>query len=226
MTAWFAALAVGLALGALAASVYFERRERQRLALLTARLDGMEARWLEKRRPEGEEDERSIDEVDAGAAEPETADANGVEGGSDETDPGTLAPTSDVLAGLTSHVQQLLDAGSGGVELLGDRAILAIYRRLDSPLTPSRLAAALYVSLRTLERGLVLALDCTPGQLIATVRMREARRLLGEGRRVSEVADRLGFANPFHFSRRYKRFYGVAPSEARRALPQRLSRPG
>jgi AraC-like DNA-binding protein len=56
--------------------------------------------------------------------------------------------------------------------------------------------------------------------------MREARRLLGEGRRVSEVADRLGFANPFHFSRRYKRFYGVAPSEARRAVPQRLSRPG
>lgn len=221
MTAWIAALGVGLALGALAASVYFERRERQHLALLTARLDRMEARWLEKGRPAAEEDELSVD-----AAEPESAEGSGAEGGRGETDPGTLAPTSDVLAGLTSHVQQLLDAGSGGVEVLGDRAILAIYRRLDTPLSPSGLAAALYVSLRTLERGLVVALDCTPGQLIATVRMREARRLLGEGRRVSEVADRLGFANPFHFSRRYKRFYGVAPSEARRAVPQRLSRPG
>ncbi len=226
MTAWIAALGVGLALGALAASIYFERRERQHLALLTARLDRMEARWLEEGRPAAEEDEPSIDAADPGAAEPESAQGSGAEGGRGETDPGTMAPTSDVLAGLTSHVQQLLDAGSGGVELLGDRAILAIYRRLDTPLSPSGLAAALYVSLRTLERGLVVALDCTPGQLIATVRMREARRLLGEGRRVSEVADRLGFANPFHFSRRYKRFYGMAPSEARRAMPQRLSRNG
>jgi AraC-like DNA-binding protein len=30
--------------------------------------------------------------------------------------------------------------------------------------------------------------------------------------RVSEVSDALGFVNPFHFSRVYRRFHGHAPS--------------
>lgn len=217
MTPWLVALLAGLALGALAVVLLLRRERSQRAALaaLAARLEELEARWLESLRPPAPAVAESIAEV-----APEAGEEAGA-----APDPGTVPPTSDVLAGLTSHVQELLQAGGSGVELLADRAILEIYRRLAGPLTPSGLAEALYVSLRTLERGLVVALDCTPGQLIATVRMREARRLLAEGRRVSEVADELGFADPFHFSRRYKRFYGMAPSEARRS-PVPLSRRG
>ncbi len=49
----------------------------------------------------------------------------------------------------------------------------------------------------------------------ATFLMREAKRLLASGRRVGEVAEHLAFANAFHFSRRFKSFYRVAPSELR-----------
>ena len=89
-------------------------------------------------------------------------------------------------------------------------------RRITVNLAPADLAAALCVSLRTLERGLASALDCTPSQLILAMKMREARRMLRSGRyRVGEVADRLGFPSQFHFSRRFKAYYRVPPSELR-----------
>lgn len=212
MSLWLIALLAGVAAGAAAAGVILQRRQRRQLAALARRLDQLESHWLAARAA-----------PELGAAEPRAAGLSAfveeselaVGAPADDESSPSGGPSADVLAGLTSHVQALLAQGGGGVELLADRAILAIYRKLAEPLSPSSLASSLYVSLRTLERGLSVALDCTPGELIATVRMREARRLLLEGCRVSTVADRLGFANPFHFSRRFKRFYGVAPSEAR-----------
>jgi len=50
-------------------------------------------------------------------------------------------------------------------------------------------------------------------------RIRAARRLLLDGRSVADAGDELGFANPFHFSRVFRRFEGVSPR-----LFQRLSR--
>ncbi len=91
-----------------------------------------------------------------------------------------------------------------------------MYRRIHEPVAPSQIAADLYVSLRTLERGLAATLDCSPSQLILAMKMREAKTLLATGQwRVSEVAGHLAFANPFHFSRRFKSFYRVAPSAVR-----------
>ena len=98
---------------------------------------------------------------------------------------------------------------------LADQTIVCIHRSIEKRLAPGQLADALCVSLRTLERGLGETLGCTPRQLILAMKMREARRLLLRGARVGEVADRLGFANVFHFSRRFKAFYHVAPSEVR-----------
>ncbi len=123
---------------------------------------------------------------------------------------------ADILAGWTSHVRHVVDGKDSDAVGLADQAIVRIHRRLDANLSPSDLAAALCVSLRTLERGLAAALDCTPSELILAMKMREARRLLLSGRyRVAEVADRLGFSTPFHFSRRFKAYYRVPPSELR-----------
>lgn len=122
----------------------------------------------------------------------------------------------DVLAGWTSHVRHVVEADGAQAVGLADQAIAGIHHRLSVSLTPADLAAALCVSLRTLERGLAATLDCTPSQLILAMKMREARRMLQSGRyRVGEVADRLGFSSPFHFSRRFKAYYRVPPSELR-----------
>ena len=47
-------------------------------------------------------------------------------------------------------------------------------------------------------------------------RMSEARKLLEESKyNVAEVAYRVGYANPSHFSRAFSRYFGVPPKECR-----------
>ncbi|MBI4915547.1 MAG: helix-turn-helix domain-containing protein [Acidobacteria bacterium] len=124
-------------------------------------------------------------------------------------------PSGDVLHGRTTHVQRLIGSAGGEAQSLADQAIVRIHKRIEENVTPHQLAWELCVSLRTLERGLGLALACTPRQLILAMKMREARAMLMQGRKVGDVAGRLGFTNPFHFSRRFKDFYHVSPSEMR-----------
>jgi len=120
--------------------------------------------------------------------------------------------SADVLAGKSSHVARMISELVSPSDL-ADQAVVSIYRRIEDAIQPSDLADELCVSLRTLERGLARSLECTPGQLILTVKMREARRLLSSGQfRVGEVAHRLAFADAPHFSRRYRRFYRCPPS--------------
>ena len=77
-----------------------------------------------------------------------------------------------------------------------------------------------HVSPRTLQRGIKDALHRSPRELILAVKMKEARRLLETGAlRVSEVAYRVGFDNPDHFSRRFKAYHGVPPSALSRSRP-------
>ncbi len=130
-------------------------------------------------------------------------------------------PTGDVLAGMTSHVRRMVENGDADPVTLADEAIVCVYRHLDEALAPNALASELCVSLRSLERGLAAGLDCTPRELIRTVKMREARRLLASGgHNVAEVAARTGFSSPFHFSRSFKDFFGIAPSLVRPDVQQ------
>jgi AraC-like DNA-binding protein len=184
-------LAIGLAIGfgiclaMVAVALWALARQRRQIASLMARLDAVEA------------------------------DQDGAEPVSSGTRPRPRAAESpdDVLHGRTTYVQAMLDGVDSGSRSLADRTILAIHSLLEEPITPRRLAAELNVSLRTLERVLAATLECSPRQLIVTMKMRQARRLLLTGElRVTEVAYRLGFSSPAHFSTRFKAFYGCPPS--------------
>ena len=53
----------------------------------------------------------------------------------------------------------------------------------------------------------------SPARLLLKLKLRHAEDLLRfRGMRVKEVSEQLGFANPFHFSRVFRRFQGRAPS--------------
>jgi len=126
----------------------------------------------------------------------------------------SLPPTGDVLAGRTSYVRRVVEGSAGEAASLADQAVACIHGHLEENVTPGQVADELYVSLRTLERGLAVTLECTPSQLILAMKMREARHMLLSGSyRVNEVAYRLGFTNPSHFSKRFKSFYRKAPSD-------------
>lgn len=191
-----AAAAVTFAMGVVVL-LLLQRRQQQQVRMLMDRLDDLEARL-----------------VGSALSEPQKAGVTTADEGGPSSNASSSPPSGDVLAGLTSHVQRVVQ-GAVGARSLADQAILCVHRRLGENLTPAQMAADLYVSLRTLERGLAATLDCSPRQLILAVKMREAKRLLASGRRVGEVAEHLAFANAFHFSRRFKSFYRVAPSELR-----------
>jgi AraC-like DNA-binding protein len=59
----------------------------------------------------------------------------------------------------------------------------------------------------------------SPMRYLREVRLDAARaRLLGNGSRVSEVAVEVGFESPAHFTREFKRRFGVSPSKSLSAL--------
>lgn len=188
-------IAIVCAVAALTAAMWIHVRSRRQIASLMARLDDLEKGA--QPRPGGETRDR---------------------GTSVSSDGSDTSLSADVLAGRTSYVGRIV---SGGAEAatLAEQALVVIYRRLEEPLAPSMVADDLSVSLRTLERGLSVSLDCTPGELILAMKMREARRMLQSGRfRVGEVAHRLAFADASHFSRRFKRFFRISPSDVIRDL--------
>lgn len=87
-------------------------------------------------------------------------------------------------------------------------------RLLDPHLSPSEIAKALLVSVRTLHRAFADADE----SLMAYVRRRRLERAReelvasGEGYTVSAVAARWHFADASHFSRAFKRHFGETPS--------------
>ncbi len=182
-----AIVALVLTLGA--GLVVFNIRQRRQIDALMTRLQEVEARLAFG-------DTTAVEEWPVGES--------GVSGVS--------VYSADVLAGCSSHVARLVSESTSPADL-ADQAVVGIYRRIEDLIRPSDLADEFFVSLRTLERGIGRSLDCTPSQLILTVKMREARRLIESGElRVGEVAHRLAFADAAHFSRRYRKFYRCSPS--------------
>jgi AraC-like DNA-binding protein len=70
------------------------------------------------------------------------------------------------------------------------------------------------VSVRTLERFSLPAFGDTPRRWLRVLRMQRAVELLRDGSNVSETAFCLGYEDPSHFSREFKKGYGFAPKES------------
>ena len=119
-------------------------------------------------------------------------------------------PLSTAISTLRNDLGPILP-GPDRVDL---RATCYVYENLSRPLTPADVADGLNLSLRSLQRGLSSSLGCTPRELILGIKMREAKRsLIEDEARVQEAARTVGFDDPFHFSRRFKSYYGVSPTE-------------
>jgi AraC-like DNA-binding protein len=78
------------------------------------------------------------------------------------------------------------------------------------------LASAFHISRRGLTRLIKTAFEMTLHEYVVKIRMEKAMtELLSSRQTVKEVAARVGYADPFHFSRLFKKHHGIAPSEVK-----------
>ncbi|HMO58430.1 MAG TPA: AraC family transcriptional regulator [Roseiflexaceae bacterium] len=89
----------------------------------------------------------------------------------------------------------------------------------DTP--PASVAAQLGVPYETFRKLFQQAVGTSPARYRMTRRIDAACGLLLEtDLTIYTIAERLGFANEFHFSRRFKQITGAAPRDFRRQMPQ------
>jgi len=84
-------------------------------------------------------------------------------------------------------------------------------RARASGYSASKMAKALGVTLRFLERFFRTRFGTGPHDWMVRTRMRHAAGLLSEGISVKAVSLEVGYKQLSHFSREFKRFFGVPP---------------
>lgn len=112
---------------------------------------------------------------------------------------------------------------SGGAPALGDEveaALNHIHEHYDDPgLALPAIAGAAALSVPHFGRRFRAELGMTPMQYLRSVRLEQGRHLLRTTRlRVAEVARAVGYIDPLHFSRAFRKAMGASPRAWRRHL--------
>ena len=84
-------------------------------------------------------------------------------------------------------------------------------------LTLENLANKCFVSIATLRRYFYEFTDMSPQQFIASARINHAQYLISNtNKSITEISDAVGFESISCFTRAFKRFYGISPSQYRK----------
>lgn len=98
------------------------------------------------------------------------------------------------------------------------RVLDLIEKTLDEPMDRTGFAEKVGISLRQLERLFAANLGLTINQYLMKMRVERAKILIRQtSLPLGEIAVASGFSNFSHFSRIYKKRFGVTPSETRRS---------
>ena len=112
---------------------------------------------------------------------------------------------------------------SASKQPLTEVAIGFMQERLTSPLQLPDLLAHCRVSQAQLNRSFRRDTGFSPMRYFTQLRMREASQLLVfTDAPVADVGSRVGYVDPYHFSRVFKRVYGVSPTAYRQGHPYHL----
>lgn len=94
-------------------------------------------------------------------------------------------------------------------------AVNHIQANLDVIVPIEQLAQVSNMSLSSFHRAFKEVVGMTPLQYAKALKLHRAQSLLQEGQTANEAGLQVGYNSPAQFSREYKRFFGVTPSETR-----------
>jgi len=77
----------------------------------------------------------------------------------------------------------------------------------------TRLAAAMEISERQVQRKLKSLAACTPSKYLRKYRLEQALPYLRQGEPIGETASKVGFASQSYFTSCFKARYGLTPTE-------------
>jgi len=135
-----------------------------------------------------------------------------------------------VKAILLNLVAEYLNlAGKEQVEIYSEkdedlRNVLSyINENFKRNLTTNELAAICHMHPTHFIRAFKTKMAQTPHQYVMDIRMGYARQLLDESEMsILEISEEVGFYDLAHFSKVFKRYFSMSPSEYRKTLPDRL----
>ena len=99
-----------------------------------------------------------------------------------------------------------------------DALIERIRRDPERWWTVDELAELCSVSRSKLRRDFLAQTGLLPKAYVESLKMRAASELLNTGESVSAVAHRMGYRDPYHFSRRFKHCFGAPPETFKPAI--------
>lgn len=97
-----------------------------------------------------------------------------------------------------------------------------IYEHLsDGEVSVQQLASHINISRTQLYLNIKNLSGQTPSSFVLNIKMQEAKRMmLNTNMTSSEISYKLGYCNPNHFSRQFKEYYGISPTEFRKQKKQ------
>ncbi|USH03376.1 helix-turn-helix domain-containing protein [Grimontia kaedaensis] len=97
-----------------------------------------------------------------------------------------------------------------------ERVLLEIGSHFHDPeYSTALLAKALFISERSLQRRFKLELGNTFKEVLIATRLENAKRMLCQGDKITDVSVACGFNEPSYFTKSFKLKYGVTPSQFR-----------
>jgi AraC-like DNA-binding protein len=118
----------------------------------------------------------------------------------------------DEEVGFGSFRHQLEHRGQ--IQLIA-HAVNFIQANLDGTVPVEQLARVSNMSVSSFHRAFKDVMRTTPLQYAKALKLHRAQSLLGEGQTANEAGLAVGYNSPAQFSREYKRFFGVTPSDTR-----------
>ncbi|KAB8186179.1 helix-turn-helix domain-containing protein [Microbispora catharanthi] len=129
------------------------------------------------------------------------------------------AVVSSIVRRAATRPVRVREATSADARRIADR----VRSRLqDAPLaevTADDLAAVTGRSRFAVYRAFRAVYGMAPSDYQRLLRLRTARRLIAQGRSLSETAAEAGFADQSHLTRWFVRCYGISPGDYRAAIP-------
>jgi len=119
------------------------------------------------------------------------------------------------MSQLAAIGDQLIRVMAAQEASLAQRVRQCVEAEPDRHWSLAELAELLSVSPSTLSHQFAMEKGEPPMAWVRRARVQIARRYLEQGLSVCDTAERMGFANPYHFSRVFKQVAGITPSHVR-----------